>query len=414
VIIYHIFYYFQKILKNPFGKQRVSSRTGPMKKPVILQVLPQMRTGGVERGTIEIADAISGSGMRALVASAGGSLLPNLAYAGGEHITLPLASKNPFRIWRNARALEKVIREEKVDIVHARSRAPAWSAWLAAKRTKTPFITTFHGVYGTDPEIKKYYNAVMTKGDRVIAISYFIAQHIEENYTLDPSHLRIIHRGVDVELFAPERIQQQPMIDLAAKWRVPDDVPLILMPARITRWKGQHVLIEALGKLPHRNFFCLLVGDDMGHPGYRKELEKLIFRHKLEANVRIVGNTIFMPEAYTLAEIVVSPSVEPEAFGRVPVEAQAMGRIVIATDHGGACETVTHGETGWLVKPNDAEDLSNAINSILQMPKEEKERIGNNAIFHVRNNFSAHIMCSKTLQVYQELMNTRNEQDSRN
>jgi glycosyltransferase involved in cell wall biosynthesis len=164
------------------------------------------------------------------------------------------------------------------------------------------------------------------------------------------------------------------------------------------------VLIEALAKLPHRNFFCLLVGDDMGHPNYRKELEALISQLSLAGNIRIAGNTSYMAEAYTLAEIVVSPSIEPEAFGRVPVEAQAMGKMVISTNHGGACETIINGQTGWLVKPGDAEDLSKTINSILQMPKEEKERIGSDAIRHVRSNFSADIMCRKTLQVYEELI----------
>ncbi len=375
-----------------------------MKQPVILQVLPQMRTGGVERGTIEIAGAIVRAGWRALVVSAGGSMIPNLIYAGGEHITLPLASKNPFIIWRNARALEKVIHHYKVDIVHARSRAPAWSAWLAAKRTNTAFVTTFHGVYGLEPRLKKYYNAVMTKGDRVIAISNFIAQHIKDNYKVHPSRLRIIHRGVDTDIFSPERVRQQPMVDLAAKWRVPDDIPLILMPGRITRWKGQHVLVEALARLPHRHFFCLLVGDDLGHPSYRKEIEHLIIRRGLEGNVRIADNTAAMAEAYTLAEVVVSPSIEPEAFGRVPVEAQAMGRMVIATSHGGACETIIHGETGWLAKPGDPEDLSKVIEGVLHMTEEEKTYISNNAIAHVREHFSAQSMCSKTLRVYEELI----------
>jgi len=375
-----------------------------MKQSVILQVLPQMRTGGVERGTIEIAGAIARAGMRALVASAGGSMQPNLAYSGGEHITLPLAAKNPFTILSNASALEKVIRDYKVDIVHARSRAPAWSAWLAAQRTNTAFVTTFHGVYGLTPAFKKYYNAVMTKGDRVIAISNFVAQHIKENYKVHPSKLRIIHRGVDLDLFSPERIKQQPMVELAAKWRVPDHLPLILMPGRITRWKGQHVLVNALAKLPHRNFFCLLVGDDLGHPDYRKEIEKSISRLGLEGNIRVADNTAAMAEAYTLAEIVVAPSIEPEAFGRVPVEAQAMGRTVIATNHGGACETIIDGQTGWLVKPGDAGDLARVIDGVLHMPKEDKDNLRANAIEHVRNNFSARVMCEKTLQVYEELI----------
>jgi glycosyltransferase involved in cell wall biosynthesis len=375
-----------------------------MKQPVILQVLPELRTGGVERGTIEIAGAIAHSNWRPLVASAGGAMVSSVAYVGGEHITLPLASKNPLVIWRNTKALEKIIRKYQVDIIHARSRAPAWSAWLAAKRTKIPFVTTFHGVYGLHPKIKKLYNAIMTKGERVIAISHFVADHIEKNYQVDSSIIRIIHRGVDLSLFDPKRIIPQRMIDLTTRWRVPDDLPLIVMPARITRWKGQHILIEALAQLPHRHFFCLLVGDDMGHPGYRKEIEALIFAKGLEEHIRLAGNTPHMAEAYMLADLVVAPSIEPEAFGRVPVEAQAMGKLVIATDHGGACETIIEGETGWRVAPGDSKELAIAIERALNLTKEEKDCISNNAIQHVRTHFSANIMRQKTLDVYWELI----------
>jgi glycosyltransferase involved in cell wall biosynthesis len=222
---------------------------------------------------------------------------------------------------------------------------------------------------------------------------------------MDASKLRIIHRGVDLNLFDPDHIMPQRMIDLSARWRLPEDhPPLILMPARITRWKGQHILIEALAKLPHRNFFCLLVGDDSGHPNYRKEIEDLILTRKLEGHVRIAGNTPYMAEAYMLADVVVAPSIEPEAFGRVPVEAQAMGRLVIATNHGGACETIIDGQTGWLVKPDDADDLARSIASALGLSKDEKERIGSQAHEHVHTHFSAEIMCHKTLEVYWELI----------
>lgn len=331
-------------------------------------------------------------------------MLPSLAYVGGEHITLPLASKNPFTIWRNAKRLEKIIRAQQVDIVHARSRAPAWSACIAAKRTGIPLVTTFHGVYGLQPKIKQKYNAVMTKGERVIAISYFVARHIAEHYQVEPSRLRIIHRGVDLTLFDPNRIVPQRMVDLVTKWRIPDDLPIIIMPGRITRWKGQHVLIEALAKLPHRHFFCLLVGDDMGHLNYRREIETRIMELGLEGHIRLGGNTTHMAETYMLADLIVAPSIEPEAFGRVPIEAQAMGRLVIATNHGGACETIIDRQTGWLVKPNNAEDLSHAIAEVLALPKQEKERIGMQAMEHVRAHFSADVMCHKTLGVYWELI----------
>ncbi len=380
-----------------------------MKQPVVLQVLPRLRAGGVERGTIEIAGALKRAGWRALVASEGGGMLSGLAHAGGEHITLPLASKNPLTLWRNARRLEEIIQSHQVDIIHARSRAPAWSAYLAARNTRTPFVTTFHGVYGLHPALKKYYNAIMTKGDRVIAISRFVAQHIAEHYSPDPSRVRIIPRGVDLSIFDPLRIVPSRMADLIAKWRMPEDVPIILLPGRITRWKGQSVLVEALARLPHRHFFCLLLGDDGGHSGYRQELEARILSLGLGAHIRLVGHTSAMAEAYMLADVVISPSTEPEAFGRVPVEAQAMGRLVIATRHGGACETIIEECTGWLVNPDDADDLSRAIERALGLSREDKERMGSQAMEHVRTCFSSEFMCQKTLETYWELIKEKYE-----
>jgi glycosyltransferase involved in cell wall biosynthesis len=391
------------------NRSSVSSSGQHPKQPVVLQVLPRLQTGGVERGTVEMAGAIAKSGWRSLVASEGGGMLPLINYAGAEHITLPLASKNPWRIWRNAGLLEKIIQRYEVDIVHARSRAPAWSAMLAARRAGVHFVTTFHGIYGLEPDIKRRYNEVMTRGERVIAVSEFVSKHILQNYPIDPSKLRVIHRGVEPAQFNPARIMPQRMVELTSRWRLPDEVPLILLPGRITRWKGHHVLVEALARLPHRHFFCLMVGDDAQHPHYRQELEKQIFARGLEAHVRMAGNTPYMAEAYALADLVVAPSIEPEAFGRVPVEAQAMGRLVIAADHGGACETVTDGETGWLVRPDDPLALSRAIERALALPNEERERIGRQAMAQAQERFSSEAMCLKTLSVYWELIGSRYE-----
>lgn len=375
-----------------------------MKQPVILQVLPALHAGGVERGTLEIAAAIARTGWKPLVASSGGPMAHGLTYHGASHITLPLASKNPLVMWRNVRALERIIREHKVDLVHARSRAPAWSAFYAAQRVGIPFVTTFHGIYRFRSELKRHYNSVMTKGDRVIAVSQFVADHIARHYTIDPGKLRVIHRGADLSVFDPVRVLPQRMVDLATKWRLPDDLPLILMPGRVTRWKGQHVLVEALAQLPHRRFFCLLVGEDMGHPDYRREVEQLILNKGLGEHVRFAGNTPYMAEAYMLSELVVAPSIEPEAFGRVAVEAQAMGKQVITTSHGGACETVIDKETGWLVSPGDAAGLSAMIQQVLALNHTEKSRIGIQAMQHVRAHFSSEVMCSKTLETYWELI----------
>lgn len=380
-----------------------------MKQPVVLQVLPALRSGGVERGTVEVTGALARSRWKPLVASEGGALVSNVTFVGGEHINLPLATKNPLAMWRNSKSLEKIIRERKVDIVHARSRAPAWSAYYAAKNTGAHFVTTFHGVYNFKHDWKKRYNEVMTKGERVIAVSNFVANHITANYGLDNSLIRTIHRGVDLNVFDPVRVLPQRMVELATKWRLPDDLPVILMPGRITRWKGHHIVVDALDKVPHRNFFCLMLGDNVGHKDYHRELEQDIMRRGLGENIRMVAPTVHMPEAYMLAEIVVSPSVEPEAFGRVPVEAQAMGKLAIATSHGGACETVIDGETGWLATPGDSDELSKIITHALSLSNLEKNRIGIQAMQHVRNHFSAEVMCNKTMETYWELIHSKYE-----
>lgn len=376
-------------------------------KPLtVLQVLPELRTGGVERGTVEIAAALHKAGHRALVASSGGYMESDLSYGGGEHIRIPqMKSKNPFVMLENADRLEKLIREHKVDIIHARSRAPAWSARMAAKRTGCHFVTTFHGVYNINFPLKRRYNAIMTKGERVIAVSNFVRDHILANYTVDPQRVTVIHRGANLEKFSPDRVLPARVAQVAKEWRVPEELhPLILMPGRITRWKGQDILIRALGKLPHRNFFCLMVGDDERHPDYANELKQLIEEFRLEGHVRMVGNTKFMAEAYVLASLVVSPSIEPEAFGRVPIEAQAMGKPVIATRHGGAMETVREYETGWLVTPGDADDLARALEEALAMDDATRQVIEYNALWNARHNFSTDTMCRKTLQLYAEVM----------
>lgn len=372
----------------------------------VLQVLPALKSGGVERGTLEVARAISNAGMRSLVASIGGPLQASLSYAKAEHFMLPLTSKNPFQMWLNAMALEQLIRKQRVSVVHARSRAPAWSAYFAAKRAGVPFVTTFHGVYNIENEWKRKYNRVMVKGERVIAISEFVREHMMREYDVEPSRIRLIHRGVDAAIFKPQRVHAERMIALAREWRLPEDMPVILFPGRITRWKGQDVFIHALAKLPHRRFLALLVGDDSGHPDYRAELEKLTAELGLEGHVRMVGQTSLMAEAYTLSRLVVATSTEPEAFGRVVLEAQAMARPVIATNHGGARETVIPNETGWLVKPGDASELAQCIRFALDLSDEQLGVIGEHGVENAAR-FSTGEMCEKTVAVYQELISGR-------
>jgi glycosyltransferase involved in cell wall biosynthesis len=374
--------------------------------PTVLQVLPRLNAGGVERGTVEITDALSKTGFRAIVASEGGSLVPSVTHAGGTHFVMPLSSKSPLTIYRNSGRLSALAKQQHVSLIHARSRAPAWAGYLACKSLKLPFVTTFHGLYNPEGFMKKEYNSVMVKGDRIIAVSQFIYDHILREYDVDPTQLRLIHRGVDLKLFNPEKVIPDRLISLTKAWRLPEESapPIIFCPGRITRIKGHEVLLQALAKLPHRQFLCIIAGSDDGHEEYREELEAQIRDMGLEGNVRIADNTSYMNEAYALSEIVVIPSTQPEAFGRTSIEAQAMGKLVIASDHGGVRETVIANETGYLVPPADAESLSAAITYALSRDEATKSAMGDYAKQHMKKHFSLDVMKSKTLDVYRELL----------
>ena len=375
------------------------------RRATVLQVLPALGAGGgVERGTVEIAAAVTAAGGRALVASEGGVQVHELSRAGAEHVDLPLASKNPLVMRANAGRLARLIESEGVDIVHARSRAPAWSAYYAARRTGRHFLTTFHGTYSAGNGFKRNYNAVMTRGERVIALSGFIAGHIHRVYGVPARRIRVIHRGVDLTRFDPARVGAERVVTLAREWRLPDGMLVVMLPGRLTRWKGQAFFIEAIARLRRRDIRCLLVGSDQGRTAYRQELEALIGRQGLDEVVRIVDHCDDMPAAYMLTDVVVSASTDPEAFGRVVVEAQALGRPVIASDHGGARETVIAGETGWLTPPGDAQALADAIERVLDLGGAARRALAGKSIAHVRRNFSKDAMCAKTLDVYDEVL----------
>jgi len=373
----------------------------------ILQVLPALVTGGVERGTVDIADAIVAAGGRAIVASAGGQMVTELNRAHAEHVTLPLNSKNPVVMFKNIARLAELIQREKVDIVHARSRAPAWSALSAAKAAGAAFVTTYHGTYGQSNALKRWYNSVMVKGERVIAISDFIAGHIRQIYGVATGRIRVIPRGVDLARFDARAVSQERMINLALKWRLPDGMPVIMLPGRLTRWKGQSVFIEAIEKLGRTDIQCLLVGSDQGREGYTGELKQEIKRRNLGSIVHIVDDCNDMPAAYMLTDVVISASTDPEAFGRVIVEAQALGRPVVATDHGGARETVIENVTGWLTPPGDAQALADAIAKALSLSATQRIELSARAIEHVRVNYSKELMSLRTLEVYAELLRER-------
>jgi len=377
--------------------------------PAILQILPRLETGGVERGTIEMAEAILEAGGLPIVVSAGGKLVRDLERMDAVHVTLPVQSKNPLTIMKNAKALEKVIKQYDVKLVHARSRAPAWSARAAARKCKVPFITTFHGTYNRGPMgMKTPYNAVMASGDVVIAISQFIARHVQEHYKTPAEKIRTIPRGVDITKFDTDAVSAERMIKLATKWRLPEDVPVIMLPGRLTRWKGQHVLIKALSKFKDKNLRCLLVGSDQGRKKYRAGLDAAIAKYGLQSVVHIVDGCDDMAAAYLLSDFVVSASTDPEAFGRVVVEAQAMGRPVLASRHGGPLETVVPGETGWLFAPGDADDLAKTIETALATTQSERERMAVACIKRAREVYSRQAMCDSTLKVYAEVLEQAN------
>lgn len=374
-----------------------------------MQVLPALGSasgaaGGVERGTVDVAKALVAAGWHAIVASEGGPLARELDRVGAQHVTLPLASKNPFVMRKNVGRLRELIAAEGVDIVHARSRAPAWSAERAAKNEGVHFVTTFHGTYGAKSPFKRAYNAVMTRGERVIAISHFIADHMRTTYKIDETRIRVIHRGVEIAHFDPARVSQERVIQLAAGWRLPDDRRIVMLPARLSRWKGQGLLLDAMAKLGRRDLFALLVGVGSGSDNLRDELEAQILRLGLGDSVRLIDDCRDMPAAYMLADVVVAPSTQPEAFGRTVTEAQAMGRPVVAADHGGARETVIVGVTGWLATPGDADDWAAAIDHAVSLSPAAREALSRDAIDNVRAHFTNDVMCAQTIDVYRELV----------
>ena len=374
------------------------------KKMVVLQVLPELNQGGVELGTIEIASELKKRGIENYVASAGGRMAFNLERMKVKHFTLPLKTKNILKLYINSWRLSKIIKDYGVTIVHARSRAPAWSAYWAAKRCGVHFMTTFHGTYGLGPwGIKKIYNQVMTFGERVIAISNHIKEHIIKNYGTDENKIRLIARCVNMENFNVETTTAERMIKLMEEFNIPEDKPLVTLIGRLTNWKGQKLLATALSKIKDEDFHCLLIGDDQGRVKYTEELRQMIEEYGMSDRYTFIRHVSDVPAAMMLSEVVLSTSIEPEAFGRIAIEGQAMGRIVVASNIGGSKETVIDGVTGKLFESGNADDLAAAIRWALHLSKEEKEKIGAAAIKNVKEHFTKQIMCDKTIKVYEEL-----------
>lgn len=371
----------------------------------VLQVLPHLNSGGLVSGAVEISKALQKAGMTSFVASEGGRREREITREGAKVIKLSLGSKNPLTIILNSYKLSKIIKKYKINIIHARSRAPAWSAYFAAKKMGIPFVTTFHGTYSIKNNFKNKYNSVMVRGDRVIAISKFINNHILSNYNIVKEKLVTIHRGIDIDNFDYLKVSNERLIAFSKKFNIPEDIFVVLLPGRITRWKGHTLLIEAIAMLERPDIMCLFVGDIQGRKKYFKELQLLIDKFNQKNNFRIINNQIDMAAIYKLADIVVSASLDPEAFGRVVAEAQAMGRPTLVANHGGSPEIIIDGVTGWLFKPGDAIDLADKINKALSLRQDDRKKMAINAIERTKLNFNNEMMCVKTLKVYEELVN---------
>ena len=386
------------------------------KRPTILQIIPELDTGGAELSTIEIADAITSAGGRAIVLTEGGRLVQRLRDTGAEVQFFPAAAKMPFRLLWNARRIAHVIRRDGVDLVHARSRAPAWSALMAARNTGVPFVTTYHGAYSEKSDAKRLYNSVMARGDVVIANSHYTCDLIRMRYGTPLAKLRVIYRGVDGQLFDPVNVASERVAAVRRRWGIDDSKRVVLHAARLTAWKGQKVVIEAAEQLAQRDLddtVFILAGDAQGRGAYRSALAAQIRNAGLEERVRIVGHEDDMAAAFRAAHVAVVASVEPEAFGRAATEAQVMATPVIATDIGAPPETVlgrpgvsAHRATGWLVPPADPERLAEALTEALAMTPDEHARMGARARTHVLNAFSLKQMKQQTLQVYDALLGT--------
>jgi len=399
------------VIKHQFSRTRRETGIGAALQEghnlTVLQVTPELNAGGVERTTLEIAEAISRAGGLALVASAGGRLEPDLKTAGGELIRLAAASKNPITVIANAFKLAKIARERGVQIIHARSRAPAWSAFFAARMAGVPFVTTYHGIYNAKSPLKAFYNSVMARGDAIIANSEFTREHVLANHDVMPDRVTAIPRGVDLDIFDPAKINAEDVAIVRGKWRVAPNQCVILVPARLTRWKGQMVLIEAARLLQQRRpnaVRIIIAGDDQGRRAYTQEMLSAIKAGGLQDVVSLVGHLRQMPLAFAASDMAVFPVIEPEAFGRGAVEAEAMGVPVVASNLGGYTETVVESQTGFLVPAGAAGPLCGAIERMIDAGAEKRAEMGRKGQERVRALYSKTALQSATLAVYQRVL----------
>lgn len=375
-------------------------------QPVIVQIVPQMNRGGVERGTVEIAEAIVKNGWKAVVVCNGGRMENQLRRAGAEVYTLPVDTKNPLKWPSVRRKLKTVLLSVGADIVHVRSRAPAWIALPLAKSLGLNNVATIHSKFVPQNFLKNIYNRKMLSADKTIAISEYVKSVLRVHYAdaIAEEEITVIHRGVDLAVFDPAQVSQHRIVRLSETLNLPDDGPVIMLPARATEWKGHIPLIEAVAQLEAKDVTLLLLGAGDGNSRFVERLRALAVKTGLDGRLRIADGTDDMPAALMLADVVAMPSIVPEPFGRVAVEAQAMGRPVVAFNHGGACESIIEGETGWLARPGDVNDLTRCLQAALSLGPRQRTIWAKRTRAHVEASFSTAQMCEKTLAIYADFL----------
>lgn len=378
----------------------------------VLQVIPKLGFGGAETGCYDLAHYLAEENCKSFLITSGGELLKHVRRDKVKVIYLPVQSKNPIIIFLNFIIIFFILLIYKIDIVHARSRAPAWSCLWACFFSGKKFVTTFHGTYNFSGKLKQFYNSIMVRSKIIIAGSNFIFNHINENYqkylNLKKQKLMVIFRGINLEYFNKKNILEKKLNDLALDWKVDRKKFIILLPGRLTRWKGQENFIEALNLLSEEynieNFLAIILGSNQGREVYSKKLLLLVERYRLGKKITFIEHCKEMPLAYALSNLVVSSSIEPEAFGRVAVEAQAMNKPIVASDIGGSRETVLNGKSGLLYKFNDPKELAKAINKIIKMDKELVSLMGEVGRKNVETKYNVDQMCQTTFTEYKKLL----------
>jgi glycosyltransferase involved in cell wall biosynthesis len=378
----------------------------------VLQVIPTLGYGGAETGCYDLAHYLAENYCTSYIVTSGGDLLEFIDKKKVKLIKLPVQTKNPILMLFNTIALVFIILFYNIPIVHARSRAPAWSCLLATKITRRKFVTTFHGTYNFSNSIKKFYNSVMVRANLIIAGSNYIFSHINNNYSKYLGHKKkflVIFRGINVDYFDPSATLESEEKQLLKDWGVDRDKKIILMPGRLSSWKGQTLFIEAINlinkQLPHQSFYAVILGSDQGRDVYKKKIKRLSEQYRLTRQLRFVEHCKNMPLAYKISDLIVSPSIEPEAFGRVAVEAQSMEKLIIASNIGGSNETIVNNKTGFLFESGNAESLSKKIIEVLNLDESTLKSIGIEGRKNIIKKFNVEKMCFSTYSEYKKLLN---------